>query len=93
MIDLEKGCEMIILSEENLISDFDCGDADLNDFFNFDALNYKRQLLSRTCFFRHNSSGAIVSAFSFSASSIKTTDLFKPFKKCLHAFLFLPGGQ
>ena len=75
MIDLERDCEMIILTEENLISDFDCGDADLNDYFNVDALNYKRQLLSRTYFFRHNCSGAIVIAFSFSASCIKTSDL------------------
>jgi GNAT superfamily N-acetyltransferase len=75
MIDLEQDCIMITLSEENLISDFDCGDADLNDFFNRDALNYKRQMLSRTCFFRHSSSLAIVCAFSFSSSSIKTADL------------------
>jgi len=75
MIDLERDCEMIVLSEEDCIFDFDCGDVDINDFFNCDALNYKRQLLSRTCFFRHIISGAIVSAFSFSASSIKTADL------------------
>ena len=75
MIDLELDCKMITLSEDILISDFDCGDDDLNDFFNRDALNYKHQMLSRTCFFRHNSSGAIVCAFSFSASSIKTADL------------------
>jgi len=75
MISLKLDCEMITLSEDALISDFDCGDDDLNDFFNRDALNYKNQMLSRTCFFRHNSSGAIVCAFSFSASSIKTADL------------------
>ena len=75
MIDLEHDCIMYTLSEDNLISDFDCGDDDLNDFFNRDALNYKNQMLSRTCFFRHNSSGDIVCAFSFSASSIKTSDL------------------
>jgi GNAT superfamily N-acetyltransferase len=75
MIDLERDCTIHTLSEDDCISDFDCGDADLNDFFNHDALNYKRQMLSRTCFFRHNNSGAIVCAFSFSASSIKTADL------------------
>jgi hypothetical protein len=66
---------MRTLSEKELIADFDCGDADLNDFFNHDALNYKRQMLSRTVFFRHNVSGATVCAVSFSASSIKTADL------------------
>jgi len=72
---LEKDCEMIILSEEQIISDFDCGNADLNEFFNHDALEYTRQMLSRTYFFRHKCSGAVVCAFSFSASSIKTSEL------------------
>jgi len=75
MIDLERDCEMVVLSEENIISNFDCGNADLNDFFNRDALEYTRQMLSRTYFFRHKSSGAVVCVFSFSASSIKTSDL------------------
>jgi len=75
MVDLEKDCEMLILSEEHLISDFDCGNADLNDFFNREALLYKQQMLSRTYFFRHKNSGKVVCAFSFSASSIKTADL------------------
>ena len=66
---------MLILSEEDNISNFNCGNADLNDFFNCDALEYKRQMLSRTFFFQNNSNGAIVCAFSFSASSIKTADL------------------
>ena len=72
---MEKDCEMIILSEEQIISDFDCGNADLNEFFNRDALEYTRQMLSRTYFFRHKCSGAVVCAFSFSASSIKTSEL------------------
>ena len=75
MINLREDCEMVILSDENVISDFDCGDADLNDFFNSDALEYKRQMLSQTCFYRHKSSGEVVCTFSFSASSIKTADL------------------
>ena len=75
MIDLTNDCEMLVLSEENSISDFDCGNEDLNDFFNRDAILYKQHMLSRTCFYRHKSSGEIVCAFSFSASSIKTADL------------------
>ena len=75
MIDLLEDCEMLVLSDENGISDFDCGNADLNDFFNNDALRYKHQMLSQTCFFRHKTSREIVCAFSFSASSIKTADL------------------
>jgi len=74
-IDLRLDCDRFVLSEEHLITAFDCGDADLNEFFNRDALQYKHQMLSRTYFFRHKSSGKIVCAFSFSASSIKTADL------------------
>ena len=72
---LKSDCEMFVLSEEHIISGFDCGNADLNDFFNRDALQYKRQMLSETCFFRQKGSGSVVCAFSFSASSIKTSDL------------------
>ena len=75
MIDLDRDCEMVILSEKDTISNFDCGNTDLNDFFNSDALKYKNQMLSRTYFFRHKSRGTVVCAFSFSASSIKTADL------------------
>ena len=75
MIDLTNDCEMLILSEEHGITDFDCGNDDLNDFFNRDAILYKQQMLSKTCFYRHKESSEIVCAFSFSASSIKTADL------------------
>ena len=75
MINLKMDCEMVILSEEQIISGFDCGNADLNEFFNRDALEYARQMLARTYFFCHNISDAVVCAFSFSASSIKTADL------------------
>jgi len=75
MIDLREDCEMVALSDEQVITDFDCGNADLNEFFNQDALKYKHQMLSRVYFLRQISSGKIACAFSFSASSIKTADL------------------
>ena len=75
MLKLRSDCEIVILSEEDQILDFDCGNGDLNEYFNDDALNYKQQMLSETCFFRHKESGAVVCAFSFSASSVKTADL------------------
>jgi len=68
-------CERLILKEGQVITDFDCGNVDLNDFFNHDAFAFTHQMLSRTVFFRHKSSKAIVCAFSVSASSIKTADL------------------
>ena len=52
-IDLREDCEMIALSEKEAISNFDCGNDDLNDFFNIDALDYSRQMLAQTYFFRH----------------------------------------
>jgi GNAT superfamily N-acetyltransferase len=75
MVNLKQDCDRLFLSEEQLISDFDCGNADLNEFFNCDAILYRQQMLSETCFYRHKSSGKIVCAFSFSASGIKTADL------------------
>ena len=75
MFDLERDCEIFVLSEERSISGFDCGNADLNEFFNHDALLYRRQMLSETLFFLHKISGTVACAFSFSASGIKTADL------------------
>ena len=38
MINLLKDCTFITLHEEDTISDFDCGNWELNDFFNNKAL-------------------------------------------------------
>jgi len=72
MIDLLTDCESVTLSPEQLITDFDCGDCDLNDFFNNDAIHYRNQLLGQTYFFRLKETNEIVCAFSLSADSIKT---------------------
>ena len=34
MIDLGVDCDVFILSDKQVISGFDCGNADLNEFFN-----------------------------------------------------------
>ncbi|GHV49446.1 N-acetyltransferase [Bacteroidia bacterium] len=75
MIDLEKECELTILSAKRQIIEFDCGDAELNDFFNNKALHYKNQLLAQTCYFKHNGTGKVVCAFSLSPNALKTADL------------------
>ena len=75
VINLLIDCEKLALSEKYPITDFDCGNTDLNEFFNHDALQYKHQMLSETYFFRHKNCGKVVCAYSFSASSIKTADL------------------
>jgi GNAT superfamily N-acetyltransferase len=71
MMHLLSVCEPIKLSHENLIRNFDCGDSDLNDFFNHDAILFQNQSLGQTHFFRHKETGKIVCAFSFSADSVK----------------------
>ena len=38
-MNLESDCEVCELSDGNVIRDFDCGDNDLNDFFNRDAFD------------------------------------------------------
>jgi len=71
-INLEIDCEAFELSVDNLIADFDCGDKDLNDFFNRDAIFYQNERLGKTFFYRHKHSGKVVCAFSLSADSVKT---------------------
>ena len=75
MIDLLKDCRFLTLSEEDVISDFDCGNEELNDFFNNKALLFKEQLLAMTCFFRHEKSSKVVCAFSLSPNALKAKDL------------------
>jgi GNAT superfamily N-acetyltransferase len=75
MIDLLKDCRFFTLSKEEMISDFDCGNEELNDFFNTKALLFKEQLLAMTCFFRHEESNKIVCAFSLSPNALKAKDL------------------
>ena len=45
VIDLIQDCDRFVLSEEQIITDFDCGNEDLNEFFNHDALLYRRHRL------------------------------------------------
>jgi ribosomal protein S18 acetylase RimI-like enzyme len=75
MVDIVRQCESLTLSAEQLITDFDCGDAELNYFFNHNALHYKNQLLAQTSFFRHNETGKVICAFSLSPNALKIADL------------------
>jgi hypothetical protein len=68
---LKKECESFALSPEQLITGFDCGNEDLNDFFNHDAIQYQEQLMCQVYFFRHKETGKVVCAFSLSADSLK----------------------
>ena len=75
MIDLTKDCDWLALTRELPIVDFECGNLDLNEFFNIDALKYQEQLLGQTYFFRHKITGKVVCAFSLSPDGLKTFDL------------------
>jgi len=75
MIDLKKDCELFTVSENDKISDFDCGDEELNDFFNNKSLSFKKQLLAKTCFLIHKENKKIVCAFSLSPNALKAKDL------------------
>jgi ribosomal protein S18 acetylase RimI-like enzyme len=70
-MDLVRENELVVLSPEQLITGFDCGNDDLNEFFNQDAIKYRRQKFAETYFFRHNTTKQAVCAFSLSPDSIK----------------------
>jgi len=75
MIKLMTDCQLLTVSEKEVISDFDCADEELNDFFNNKALPFKKQLLAMTCFLCHKESRKIVCAFSLSPNALKAKDL------------------
>ena len=60
----------------NLCSPFSCGDKDLDDFFQNDAINYDNQLLGRSyCYRLKEDKTVIVCAFTLSNSSIDSRHL------------------
>jgi len=81
MFDLQIECDFVPLSEQEGFVEFDCGDDDLNDFFNVDAIKYQEQMLGQTYFFRHKSLKKIVCAFSLSPDSLNTENLPNSRKK------------
>ena len=60
------------LSQSDLINNFDCGDQDLNKFFNRDAILFQNERLCKTLFYRHKQNKHIICALSLSADSVKT---------------------
>jgi GNAT superfamily N-acetyltransferase len=69
---IESDCDFFKLRPENPITEFDCGDSDLNDFFNHDALLFQRERLGQTYYYSLKETDKIVCAFSLSADSLKT---------------------
>ena len=71
-INLATDCCFLELFPERLITSFDCGDNDLNDFFNHDALFFQHERLGQTYYYCLKETNRVVCAFSLSADSLKT---------------------
>ena len=71
-MNLTTNCDFLKLSPEKPITGFDCGDSDLNDFFNHDALLFQREQLGQTYYYCLKETNRVVCAFSLSADSLKT---------------------
>ena len=72
LISLTGDCDFLELSPEIPITDFDCDDSDINDFFKRDALLFQRERLGQTYYFCLKGTKRVVCAFSLSADSLKT---------------------
>jgi ribosomal protein S18 acetylase RimI-like enzyme len=70
--DLIEDCDFFELLPESPIMGFDCGDSDLNDFFNHDALLFQSERLGQTFYYCLKGTNKVVCAFSLSADSLKT---------------------
>jgi len=71
MKNLRVDCDFLELLPESPIVDFDCGDSDLNDFFNRAALLFQHERLGQTYYFKLKGTEKIICAFSLSADSLK----------------------
>ena len=92
---LEK-CKLVKLDGEILgfCHPFTCGDEDLDDFFQNDAMRYKRELLGKTyCFVLDENPKVIVCMFTlsnlflFSSEQQEAENLGYDFTKTLHTRL------
>jgi len=72
MKNLRTDCDFLKLTPKHPIVGFDCGDSDLNDFFNHDALLFQRERLGQTYYYCLKDTKKIVCAYSLSADSLKT---------------------
>lgn len=82
---LIKECTLRRLTEEFDLSRFDCGNADLNDFLQNDALNYDKQLLGRTYIFTLDKSpDQIVCFFTVSNDSLRLENLSNNTRRKVH---------
>lgn len=85
---LSEKCTFKIYNEKiiDYCNPFNCEDADLNEFFAKDVLNYTNELLGKSyCFTFDDDEKQIVAAFTISNDSIKTFSLPNARKKKLNS--------
>ncbi len=81
---LDENCTLRVYDEGILknCNPFDCGNADLNEFFACDVINYTSELLGKSyCFTLDEDENQIIAAFTISNDSIKTFTLPNSRKK------------
>lgn len=81
---LDEKCTLSVYDEDILkkCRPFDCDNADLNEFFASDVLNYTNELLGKSyCFTLDKDESQIIAAFTISNDSIKTYTLPNARKK------------
>ena len=71
-MNLITDCDFQELLPENPITGFDCGDSDLNDFFNYQALLFQHEKLGQTFYGCLKKTKKTICAFTLSADSVKT---------------------
>lgn len=83
---LEENTTFSVLGENLLphVKQFDCGNEDLNEFFQEDCIKYSEQLLGKTyCFHLDADESSIIALFTVSNDSLKVQDLPNSRKKKL----------
>ena len=81
---LAEKCTFSVFNQEmiDVCLPFDCGHADLNDFFANDSVNYSRELFGKSyCFRLDEDTTKVVCAFTISNDSIKANTLPNSRKK------------
>jgi GNAT superfamily N-acetyltransferase len=74
---LNKNCVRVSVEQGIQLSEFCCGDDDLDDFFKNDAYLYSKQLLGKTYYFVTIQDPTIVAAFTVANDSIKAALISK----------------
>jgi GNAT superfamily N-acetyltransferase len=72
LINLTRDFDFLELNPNFPIAGFDCGDSDLNDFFNNKSLLFQRERLGQTYYFCFFETEKVICAFTLSADSLKT---------------------